>query len=560
MIAPPQSLKGALTMFSSTLRVVGCLFAVCLSVYAQNPAKQPLASATVSGKITLKGNGIPGILVAARMARSSGRANPPVVASTDQQGNYRISNLAPGSYEIQPAAAQYVVTGSQVMRTLIIAEGESFENVDFALTRGGVITGKITDGDGRPVIEEQIEVFSSEGPNQQMRPMSVFVSPTDDRGIYRVYGLAPGKYKVSAGTSEDRMYFDRRGSIYSQTFHPSTTDVSKATTIEVAEGGEVTNVDITLRRNQATFTVTARVIDAETGKPIPDVRYGLEKMREHGSAANSGMMANRLGEIRIENVTPGKYALFLDGSYATGLDRYAEPVRFEVIDQDVKDLVLKASTASSVSGVVVFEGVDEKVARSKFAGLMVFAHVSVESSSLGGFGGSAPYSRVNEDGSFKVGGIRPGVIQFLVYSPTSGRMPELDITRIERDGVVQSRIEIKEHEQINGLRLVIKPRSGGIRGTLKIENGEGFSMNRVFIYLSKVGAENFGMSLRPDDRGRFVSEGLAAGVYTVRAVAYGLPRREVPTTTQQVVVADGQVTEITLTLNVKPDDDEDDDP
>ena len=529
-------------MVSSTFKVIGYLFVACLMVQAQNPAQKTNTS-SISGKVTVKGNGVAGISVGVRSTQSDSQ-RVTVLVTTDQQGNYRIPNISPGQYQILPAAPQFLLRGEAPAKTVIVNEGENLENVDFALVRGGVITGKVTDADGRPVIEEPVELFSVGGTAEKpLILMNVYSDPTDDRGVYRIYGLRAGKYRVAAGSSEDRMFLGRSArAVYGQTFHPSTTEESEATLIEVTEGSEATNVDITLRHALDFFTVYARVVDAETGKPIGNAAYGLQRFRENGSSATTGFAANKEGDIKLESVTAGKYALFLDQSRPDAM--YAEPVRFEVVDQDVKDLVIKASAGLSLSGVVVVEGVDGKPAARSHA-LAVSARIENKYRRMDG---SLPNAMVNADGSFKVHGLRPGVVEFSVWGRRQGPMVSYDITQIERDGVVQLNVEIKPGEQIKGLRLVVKPRTGTVRGVVKYENGQ-IQSSRVHGILKKVG-ETSGVEVRPDDRGRFMSEPLAAGVYELNFFAYPLNARAV-STKQQVVVADNQATEVVVTLDLK---------
>lgn len=537
-------------MISSTLKVIGCLFAVCLIVNAQNPVKK-IQTASISGKVTLKGNGLAGVPVGARPERQNGPRNSGVTVTTDQQGNYRMSNLVPGEYEVGPAAPQYVVAGDQPNKRFILAEGENLEGIDFTLIRGGAITGKVTDAEGRPIIEERIEIIGPEGPNRQRTVrLSHAFNVTDDRGVYRVYGLEPGKYKIAAGVAEDQLQFGGlRRLYYTQTFYPSTNDQSKATVIEVTEGGEATNIDITLRKSQPTFTVTGRIINTDTGKPASNVRIGLQKFRENGSSGTSGPTSNALGEIKLENLTPGKYGVYLDSSVPPNSELHAEPVSFEIVDQDITNLVLNAYTPGSVSGVIVMEGMDDKTRRSINA-LMIMAHVVAENNEIGF--GNASHSHVNPDGSFTVRGMRAGQVMFSVF-PTSGSpASQFDIARIERNGVVQQRLDIKDRERITGVRLILKSRSGSIQGIVKFENGQLPSASFVQAEVSKVGEENFGMSLQLDDRGRFKSSALAAGVYEVTVVVYTARHNQPPPTAkQQVVVADNQVSEVTLTVDLK---------
>jgi hypothetical protein len=490
----------------------------------------------------MKGNGVAGILVGTRVARS-GRREAAVLATTDDQGNYRLSNVAPGQYEVMLATPQYVLTGVDRTKRLIVGEAENIENVDFSIVRGGVITGKVTDADGRPLIEEPVEVIGPESPTAgSTSRLSLMSNTTDDRGIYRIYGLAPGKYKVAAGTSEERMYYGRApNTVYKQTFYPSATETAQATLIEVTEGSEATNVDITLRRTMGVFTVTARVVDAETGQPVPGANYGLEKFRENGSSSTSGMPSNKLGEIKLESMTPGKYALFL---VSTPLhDVSSEPVRFEVVDRDIKDLVIKASSGGSIAGVIAFEGIDEKTARTNLNGMMLYAHVMSPDTKQGG---SSPQGTIGADGTFKVAGLRAGTIFFSIFRHPTG---QFEVARIERDGVVVPNLEIKAREQINGLRLIVKSRSGQIRGVVKMENGK-IPTSRILVSAKRIGEELFETGIQVDDRGRFQSEALGAGVYELRLLAYVGRARPVQMT-QQVVVSDNQTTEVTFTLDLK---------
>ena len=532
-------------MISSTLKLIGWFFAVCLMVHAQTPAQKTNTS-TISGKVTHKGNGLPGVAVAARLSRSGNPRNA-LVAISDQLGNYRITNVAPGQYEVMPAAPQFLLGTQAPTKTLIVGEGENLENVDFTLIRGGVITGKVTDSDGRPMIEEPVELFSIGGSDAKPQIlMNMYAGRTDDRGIYRVFGLRPGKYRVAAGASEERMSWGLDGrTVYGQTFHPSTTEESEAKLIEVTEGGEATNVDITLRRILNLVTVYARVVDGETGKPVPNARYGLQKVRKDGESSTTGFAANHLGEIRIENLPRGKYALFLEPS--PEIDVYSEPARFEVVDQDIKDLIIKTTSGSSVSGVVVLDGVDQKLTAFKASELTIFAQTEHKDRYTHG---ATPTAPVNPDGTFRVGGLRPGVLYLSVWGRRQG--VTFEVSQIERDGVVAQPggIEIKAGEQIKGLRLMVKARTGQIRGVVKLENGQ-LPFSRVHVILKKLD-DLGGISLQTDDRGRFMSEPMAAGVYEVVVYGYRSQGRQA-STKQQVVVTDNQVTEVTLTLDLNSD-------
>jgi protocatechuate 3,4-dioxygenase beta subunit len=547
-------------MISSVLKTILC---VLLLQYATTPAQSQTAptkepTGSISGKVTLASKGVSGIFVGARARDSQYRQTARFGTVTDGEGNYRLGNMPSGTYEVTPTAPQFVVAGSQWVKTLLIAEGETVEGVDFALVRGGVITGRVTDAEGQPLIEEQI-AFVPEDSNKA-EAVRVYASiHTDDRGVYRVFGLAPGRYKVSAGLGAERSPFGSSRRNYRQTFHPSVTDPAKATVIEVTEGSEARNVDITVVGTEAMFTVSGRIVDGDTGRPVPNVRYGLEKYREGGSSGMSGPTSNALGEFRFESVTPGKYAVFIERQ--PGSETYAEPVMFEVTDQNISDLIVKITIGARISGVLVFEGGTNKGTRRKFDGLMVFAYVPKEGPPYTG-GSSVSQSIVQPDGSFTVGGLSRGVAQFNIGTNGTRTPDGFEIARIERDGVVQARgVEIKDREHVSGVRLVINASLGAVRGTVKIENGALPAGAFLRVFVNRVG-EKQGSTPSPtvDSRGRFFLEGLKAGVYEVGVTAYIPNARNMPRSTkQQVIIVEDQVAEVTLTLNLSPEPEDEDD-
>jgi hypothetical protein len=62
---------------------------------------------------------------------------------------------------------------------------------------------------------------------------------TDDRGVYRIFGLPKSRYLLSAGG-----YSKGEVGYFQKTYHPNVTDQSQAKVVEVGEGEEITGVNI----------------------------------------------------------------------------------------------------------------------------------------------------------------------------------------------------------------------------------------------------------------------------------------------------------------------------
>ncbi len=320
-------------------RIIVCVLmifsAVVVAASQTNPEKSTTAS--VTGKVTLKNKAVPGVAVLAEVQnpRVPMRAN--YHGTTDQSGNYRITNLPAATYRIRPIAPSFVFDDELTNDSVVVSAGENVEDVNFSLIPGGVITGKITDADNKPVIDQRVTVGPVDGTNPNVRWIPVF---TDDRGIYRAFGLRAGKYKVSVGQNE--LLPGEGGPTYRQTFYPSVTDVEKATVIDVKEGSETTNVDIAVGRPVSTFKISGRVLDAETGKPLVNINYGVYQGRADNSGGTSIVgrnFTNANGEFKLENALPGKYVVFIVPGDS---DVRGDSVSVEVVDRDVNDLVINA--------------------------------------------------------------------------------------------------------------------------------------------------------------------------------------------------------------------------
>src|SRR5256885_15471926 len=233
------------------------------------PAKKN-ADAAVSGRITIKGKPAPEVIVGLRRNQNEpGASDTTFKAVTDQDGKYRITDVPAGSYQVAPVAPAFVISdvNKSYGQSLIIAEGDSIAGIDFDLVKGGVITGKVTDADGHPVMEERLSLLAADYPRSGPSHVSVDFQ-TDDRGIYRMFGIRPGRYKVSIGVDNIGVYRGfGTGRSLPITFYPDATDAAKATVIEIGEGTEATDIDITIAAATQNFSVSGHVVDGETGKP-----------------------------------------------------------------------------------------------------------------------------------------------------------------------------------------------------------------------------------------------------------------------------------------------------
>jgi hypothetical protein len=436
-------------------------------------------------------------------------------------------------------------------KTVIVHEGEEVDDLDLSIKRGGVIAGRVIDSNGQPVIGERVSVQVVDEANRKRRVILHNQSgETDDRGIYRLYGLAEGRYIVSISRRpRPGSMMGGRGGNAPTTFYPGVADESNAQLVEVHAGDETENVDILLGRAADTYNVAGRVIDAETGRPVPNIACGYTELTGNRLPGfNVACKTDANGAFKLNHVAPGRYAFFLSSD--SDNDFYSEQTLFEISSGDVQGLEIKARRGSTISGVAVVQGVKDPTVLSRLSELAIYLTQPDKSS-------PNPVARapITSDGSFNLTGVPPGKVSFLIIS-----YPKQDFTllHVEQNGVEQAKgIDVPAGESVSGIRLVLTYGKGSVKGRIKIENWTLPEGSRSSISVAPAGMP--GQSIRfvePDSQGRFIITDLPVGDYelTVRVTMPQIPgvkqRRPLSSVKQPVTVKSGVDTEVTIVLDL----------
>lgn len=527
---------------------------------AQGPAPKE-APASVEGRVTDGDEGLAGVSVVLVSFQNPGRIRSVARARTDQEGRYRLSGVAPGRYHVLPAAPSYVMQepfqGYPPGRPLLLSAGETVRDMDFRLARGGVVTGRVTDADGQPVVAETVHVTSAD-PARDAR-QDFFLQQqritTDDRGVYRAYGLPAGRYRVSVGqdaTSGSISFGGRR--FYRRTFHPDAVEESQARVVEVAAGREADDVDITVARAARTFSASGRFVGPD-GRPAPGVTVGVGPIDQRGGgvmgAYGGGWTTNARGEFRVEGLGPGRFAVFALPVREETPEDYSEPAEFTVTDADVSGLEVRLRRGASLSGVVAVEGVSDRATLARLAPQLRLA-ASVESPNRPPGPTNFSQAQVAPDGSFRLAGLRPGRARIGLGWP---QPRGFTLTRVEVNGVEQREgVELAEGASVSNLRVVVAYGTATVRGQVNFTNGTLGAGERLVVFARRIvpGQETpegvGGRSIEADARGRFLLEGVPAGEYefTARVFSRGGSRPNVAR--QQISVPEGAEVSVTLDL------------
>jgi len=561
-----------------TTTVLFFLISLSSESQSQSQSKEPKAgTATISGQVTLGGEPVPRVTVTLQDPYNYN--SPGKRVKTDNGGRFLISGISAGNYLINALAPNYIISGNRQDwrggRSLNVSDGEKIDNIEIELIRGGVISGKVTDSSGRPIVETNVTIVQVNQQGQQInyfRQTPYVNYQTDDRGIYRIYGLPAGRYLVSVGisTRQNLGATVMDGIFIPQTFHPDVTEESKAKVIELSEGGDVSDVDISVGELKKVYQVTGRVVDIETGAPVLNVviRYGPVSRNDQKMAINiSGSeRSTNTGEFFLSGFTPGTYKLYVvpddNGEYSS------DALTVEVTDADVNGVVLQAKRGGVIIGVVSLDGVSDRKVLSKLSTFRLSVYTQIAGI------GNPTYitTKVNPDGTFRIKGLPNGKYRFQLSSPDK-ELRGANITRVEKDGVaLPTDFDFVQGQQWNNLRVVVQYGNGVIRGNLSILGGSLPAGTNLVVLARRVGAGgaasyNYHQEQGEiDPRGQFLLEHMSPDEYELllsinHSQSYNTADQKkmqelnrvytaLGKVRQRVSVTNGTVTQVTLVVDL----------
>ncbi|HEX7999121.1 MAG TPA: carboxypeptidase-like regulatory domain-containing protein [Pyrinomonadaceae bacterium] len=326
----------------------------------QQPDGKAVSAAPPNGTITgrvLADEGHP-VANAAIVAFGLNTGGPPAGDTTDADGKFEVKNLRPGAYNVQVTAPGYVVlpeAGAELGSPRLYRVGET---VNFTLVKGGVITGTVTDSSGEPVIAATVRAVRVRKPTEQPAASFSYIMPrmTDDRGIYRLYGIEPGIYVIAVGGSVQSYGSVNAYDGDAPTYYPSATR-DNAAELTVRAGEELTGIDVRYRGERG-HTVSGFVSGQLSD---PNSRYGGVSITL--TQAASGMpesftfiqSEDSTRSFALNGAADGEYFLTAMRNVGNTSEVLMAMRKISVRGADVTGVELKLEALGALSGNVVLE-------------------------------------------------------------------------------------------------------------------------------------------------------------------------------------------------------------
>jgi hypothetical protein len=213
-----------------------------------NPAPKESENCTILGQIVLQPGGQP--LKKVAILIFSDDEEHSYAALSDAEGHVKIEDVKPGHYNVHIERNGFLEAEKHGRRyrdeTLTLKPAQELKDLVFRMRPGAVMTGKIMDDEGDPILKASVQVFRQHSGSSQIN--SQFYShETNDLGEYRIFGLPSGRYLVfthvwwapamaSAGNENTASKPD---TVYAPSYYPATMYKSQAAAIELHAGDQV---------------------------------------------------------------------------------------------------------------------------------------------------------------------------------------------------------------------------------------------------------------------------------------------------------------------------------
>lgn len=425
---------------------------------------EPQGTAVVRGRVVAADTGAP--LRGARV-EAGGNRQPSRAALTDANGRFEIRDVAAGSVVLRASKTGYV---SQQFgqrwpfspaRPIVVGDGQQL-TADFALPRGGVITGRVFDEFGDPVANVRVEAMRSEMTmaGRRIAAGGARAATTDDTGAFRLFSLAPGAYYVSATQQAPDRLVGPQGSItYVPTFFPGTTDPAAAQRLTIAAGVDQHNIDFGLVATSA--AQVSGVVIGSSGAPIA-ATVTLRPALGDGIGLNRRAMSNATdGTFTLPSVPPGNYVLDVTArgrSRDVPSDVAAVPIT--VGGSGVTGLAVTTSRGATVTGTIV----SEDGSRVDMTG------IAVSAAALHPLPGrTATRAQASDIGAFTISGVAGAHVLRFDRLPSGWIVQSVNANGVD---VTDRPLEYRGTEQLS-VRVVLTSRTADLTGTVRADAPQG---------------------------------------------------------------------------------------
>ena len=325
----------------------------------QNEPTKRRESSITGRLVNESGQPIPNAAVNVR--KVGAQANVSRSIGTDSDGRFRADDLASGAYSVSAYVPAYVPATDSVDRQYY----RPGETVTLRMIKGGAIAGTVTSMEGEPLVAARVSAIRvRDGEGRAIRGAGASGTTssrqTDDRGMYRLYGLQSGSYLIQVGGGGG-FYYPSSSALDGDapTYHPSTTR-DAAAEVTVRTGDEINGIDVRYRGDRG--HIVSGTLSGSLGSGPGSLGVSVLLARAPSGTIEANTYISLRGNERgfaLYGVPDGEYDLVAQMSVGTDSSAASAPRRVTVKGTDVTGLDLGLAPLGAIAGRIVSEALPE---------------------------------------------------------------------------------------------------------------------------------------------------------------------------------------------------------
>lgn len=482
-------------------------------------ADAPRGTAIIRGQIVSADTGAPIRRAQVRIASLEARESR--LAATDAQGRFEVKELPAGRYTINASKGGFVSLQygqrrpSESGTPIELGDGQALDKLTIALPRGSVLGGRITDEFGEPVANASVIAmrysYAAGGRRLTAAAGSNSRDTTDDQGHYRLFGLPPGDYFVSAtlrtGGPEAA---DPTGEVsgYAATYFPGTPNISEAAKVTLALSQENTTVSFGLIATKL-VRVSGQVLTS-AGTPAAG---GNVLLMPGGAAGGRGVLMqqggngariDQTGAFTIANVAPGRYQVQARSGGGRGAEGEMAKMDLAVGVEDVSGLTMVTAPGAIVTGLVVSDSGEP------FDFPAQQLQVVARAATLDAQGPGGGTGRVGANWAFELRGLTDARL-FRVSAPQGWTLKSVGLNGQD---ITDVPTELPPGQSVSGMQIVLTKKTTTLSGVVSDLRGKPLLDATVVVFPANeqlwTFQSRFIRAARPDQEGTYRLAGLPA--------------------------------------------------
>jgi uncharacterized protein (DUF2141 family) len=484
-------------------------------------------------------------------------------AITEDDGSFRFTDVPSGRYRVSATRAGFVTTAFGASRPgrqgkqVVVTDGAEISHITIKVPRGAVISGTVLDPNSQPLASATVRALRYAMENGERTLVSTHeLVTTDDRGEYRIFGLAAGEYILAASMRSTGVFTEgmqqitgddlgrlkmglrqapaeprrsdgavnasldgvqRRAVKYAAVFYPGTNSVSQAIAVRIGAGEERIGVDIPVQFEPVAnlsgavslpsdgFAPSYALNLIETGRPfIPGITDIFSPMQTTSS-----------GKFLIPNVSPGIYTLAAESTWGARFWAQSEVV---VSGDDMPDISLMLQPAMTFAGRIRADvTTDDTPDFTK-------SRITLSPAQSNRVTFRLEPAQIRADGTFVITGVTPGRYRIRASAIDSRGRTWMPLSaNVDGRDVLDFPIEIRAGQNVADAEISFTDRPTELSGSVRDLSGQPQGDAHVIVFAADrtfwTPQSRRIAATQPAAEGRYSFRNLPAGEYMITAIA-----------------------------------------